>query len=115
MRQFLSLLNFVHGTSPKKRKESTLPMAEAAFKKHDYSKPNKKNIKLMEDFDSRPLQYRGMLSSRLPAFLDSVQGQNLCVSLIFDEKTQHWKDDNDVTTSFEAHVPDNVTLILCSH
>ena len=85
-------------------------MAEAAIKKHDYSKPNKRNIKLMEDFDPRPLQYRGTLSSRLPAFLDSMRGQYLCVSLLFDEKIQHCRDENDVTTSSEAHVPDNVTL-----
>ena len=42
---------------PRKRKECSIAMSEAVFKKHDYSQPNKKNIKSTEDFDLRPEQY----------------------------------------------------------
>ena len=70
---------------PRKHKESTMCMSEAVFQKHEYSRPNKKPF---EDFDPRPVQYRGTAASRLPALLDSVRGQELCVSLLFDKKGQ---------------------------
>ena len=66
---------------PRKRKESTLPMSEAIFQKHDYSWPTKK-IKPIEDFDPRPEQYRGTANSRLPALLDNIRGQELCFSFV---------------------------------
>ena len=91
---------------PRKRKESTLPMSEAIFQKHDYSRPNKKKIKPIEDFDPRPEQYRGTANSRLPALLDNIRGQELCVSLLFDEKCQHWsKDPEQTAPTSSAHVP----------
>ena len=37
--------------APRKRKQSTIPMSEAVFQKHDYNKPVKRSIKLVEDFD----------------------------------------------------------------
>lgn len=83
---------------PRKRKESSLPMSKAVFEKHDYSKPVKHKYKSLEEYDPRPLQFRGTTASRLPAFLEKVRGQQLCISLLFDEKCQHWpeKDDNEL-------------------
>ena len=81
-------------------------MSEAVFQKHDYSRPNKKKIKPIEDFDPRPEQYKGTAASRLPALLDSVRGQELCVSLLFDEKCQHWGVNQDVAAAASSvHIP----------
>ena len=39
---------------PKKRKESNLRLSDASFEKHEYAKPVKRKIRLVEDFDLRP-------------------------------------------------------------
>ena len=75
--------------APKKRKESTLPVSDATFEKHDYTKPNKRKIKRMEDFDPRPQEFRGTVSSRLPELLRALQGEQLCFSLLLDPQFQH--------------------------
>lgn len=49
--------------APKKRKESTLAISEARFEKHDYAKPTKRKVKLLEDFDPRPPEFRGDAAS----------------------------------------------------
>ena len=69
---------------PKKRKESTLPISEAIFEKHDYAKPTKRKIKLLGNFDPRPPEFRGDAASRLPEFLDKVKGEQLGISLLLD-------------------------------
>lgn len=69
---------------PRKRKESTLRVSEATFEKHDYSKPVKRKVKHVEQFDPRPVEYRGSAMSRLPKLLENVKGEQLCVSLLFD-------------------------------
>ena len=51
--------------APKKRKESTMPLSEATFEKHEYGKPVKRKIKHVEHFDPRPSQFRGSTMSRL--------------------------------------------------
>ena len=72
--------------APKKRKQSTLPISEAVFEKHDYAKPMKRKVKHVEDFDPRPQEFRGTTASRLPDLLDSLRGEQLCISLLFDSK-----------------------------
>ena len=74
---------------PRKRKQSTLPISQAVFRKHDYSKPVKRSIKSVEDFDPRPLEFRGSASSRLPDLLQKVKGEQLCVSLLLDSSFCH--------------------------
>ena len=51
---------------PKKRKENTLPIEQAQFEKHTYGKPNKRKLALLNDFDPRPIQYRGTAKNNLP-------------------------------------------------
>lgn len=70
--------------APKKRKDSTMRLSEAVFQKHTYAKPAKRKIKALEDFDPRPLEFRGTVASRLPDLLDALRGEQLCISLIFD-------------------------------
>ena len=71
---------------PKKRKESTLPLSDAAFVKHDYAKAEKRKILRVEDFDPRPESFRGTASQGLPELLQKLKGEQLCVSLLFDSQ-----------------------------
>ena len=48
----------------------------------------------MEDFDPRPPKYRGTATEHLPALLEKVRAQGLCVSLLLDPNVRHW--DNSV-------------------
>ena len=69
---------------PKKRKESTLRLYEASFVKHDYAKPSKRKVRCIEEYDPRPPAFRGSTAQRLPALLQQLKGQQLCVSILFD-------------------------------
>lgn len=51
---------------PRKRKESSLPMFEASFEKHEFNK-EKKKVKPVEDFDPRPVEFTGHACEHLPA------------------------------------------------
>ena len=75
--------------APKKRKESTLPIAQVKFEKHTYGKQKTRKYDLLENFDPRPTQYRGTAKDHLPALLDKVRGKGLCISLLFDESYQN--------------------------
>jgi len=69
---------------PKARKTSNLRVSDAVFQKHDYSKPNKRKIQQLEDYDPRPLEFRGTASLKLPELLHEVKGKGLGVSLLLD-------------------------------
>ena len=91
---------------PKKRKESTLPISEATFEKHDYTKPIKKKIKSVENFDPRPPQFRGLVTSQLPDFLDKIRGEQLGISLLLDP---HFRQGS-VYQPSSHHIPDTSKL-----
>lgn len=88
---------------PKKRKESTLRLSDAAFVKHDYAKPDKKKIKHVEDFDPRPESFRGTASHGLPELLQKLKGEQLCVSLLFDSQ---FKSEEVLSTPTSHRIPD---------
>ena len=69
---------------PKRRKESSLQMADVVFTKHDYHKQKKQKVKLVTDYDPRPPEYCGTAHTLLPALLDRVRGESLGVSVMFD-------------------------------
>lgn len=58
--------------STPKGKESNLPVSEAQFETHVYSRATKRVVRLIEDFDAHPDQYRGTACNLLPAYLDKV-------------------------------------------
>lgn len=98
---------------PQKRKDSAMPMSTSVFEKHDYSKPVKHRLKSLHDFDPRPPEFRGTATSRLPTLLNNIRGQQLCISLLFDEKCQYKADEDKVLsgqTSSDVNVPDLTTL-----
>jgi len=73
---------------PKKRKESTLPIEQAQFEKHTYGKMKKRKLALLNNFDPRPAQYRGTAANNLPTLLETISGNHLCISLLFDKRFQ---------------------------
>ena len=74
--------------APKAKKDSTLQIASTSFEQHEYRKPVKRKIKLLEDFDPRPPQFRGQIQSRMPAFLESVKGEQMSISFLLDSTLQ---------------------------
>ena len=61
---------------PKKRKESTLQIADATFEKYDYEKPVKRKVTTLKDFDPRPPQFRGTAKDQLPQLLSQLKGNS---------------------------------------
>ena len=74
--------------APKAKKDSTLQIASTSFEQREYRKPVKRKIKLLEDFDPRPPQFRGQIQSRMPAFLESVKGEQMSISFLLDSTLQ---------------------------
>ena len=69
-----------------------MPMSETVFEKHDYSKPRKRKLQPIEDYDPRPPEFRGTASIRLP---EEIRGEQLCVSLLFDKNCRHWNTEDE--------------------
>lgn len=91
--------------APKQCKESTLPISEATFEKHQYGKAKKRKITLLNDFDPRPKEFRGCVKDRLPPLLDKLHGKGLCISLLFDKTLQHSSSSTD-----KPALPNTTTL-----
>lgn len=72
----------------KAKKDSTLPFPSAAFEKHNYQKPIKKKISLLQDVDPCPSEYSGQIQTRLPSFLRKVKGEKLGISFLLDSSLQ---------------------------
>ena len=85
----------------------------AILQKHEYAKPVKRKIKPVEDFDPRPPEYRGAVTSRLQDLLEKLRGEQLCVSFLFDPKCQHW--DNDLSPAQpSSHNSPDATGLKCT-
>lgn len=85
-----------------------MTMGEAPFPKHVYGRERKRTVQPLEDFDPRPLEFRGTAYDHLPGLLKKIRGEHLCISLLFDEHYRHW----DSTTPLTAGptLPDIVGL-----
>ena len=92
---------------PRKRKESTMRLGEAYFEKHVYGRQRKRALTQVEDFDPRPLRFRGTAHENLPQLLESVRSQSLCISLLFDRTFRHWES---TTSSEEPSLPSTPAL-----
>ena len=66
---------------PRKHKDSAMQMADAVFHKHVYGRERKCTLKPLEDFDPRPMEYRGTANDRLPELLDKAMWKGaMCFS-----------------------------------
>ena len=55
---------------PKEEKgkhHGTMAMSESSFIKHEYGKEKKRAVEPLEDFDPRPMEFRGSACVHLPA------------------------------------------------
>ena len=68
------------------RKESNLCVSDAVFEKHDYSKPVKRKIHQLNDYDPRPSEFKRSACGELPKFLKKIKGNNLGISLLLDSE-----------------------------
>lgn len=93
---------------PRCRKESNLQMSQAIFEKKDYQRSSRKR-KQTEYFDPRPEDYRGTAKSLLPDLLESVRGESLGISVLFDEKhCQHTILSNDTYVPSLSNIKETV-------
>ena len=76
--------------------------------KHVYGRERKRTIKALEDFDPRPVKYRGTTCNHLPGLLKKVRREHLCISLLFDEHYRHW--DSSTPSSSDPTLPDVTAL-----
>lgn len=82
-------------------------MSDVVFEKHAFGKVKNRTPKLTEDFDPRPLKYRGTVKEHLPALLNKLHGEGLCISVLLDPQYRHW--DTPATTA-PSELPDNTHL-----
>ena len=66
---------------------------DSVSQKHDYNKPEKRRAKLLDDYDPRPIEYRGTTSEHLPSILKKIKGQQLSISLMLDRDCCHKESD----------------------
>ena len=57
-------------------------------------------------FRPPPMEFRGTAVNHSPDL--SISGENLCVSLLFNPKYQHWRASD--SCPGESHLPDELTL-----
>ena len=77
-----------------------MKMSEATFEKHIYGRTKKRKNLSLENFDPRPPQYQGTAISLMPNLLHKVCGKGLCISLLLDPSTQHWRSSVPTEASF---------------
>ena len=97
--------------APKVRKKSAIRMSEAVFEKHDYSKPMKRKLEHLEDFDPRPPEFCGKTHELLPDLSKKLKGEQFCISLLLDHSTRHSEKPVEATMKPHSHnIPDTSSL-----
>lgn len=95
--------------APRKRKESNAKLSDVSFTKHVYGRTVKHELKSLNDYDPRPMEYRGKACDNLENFLSKVKGKGLGVSVLFDPEGRVWKvDESDET---QATLPSKDVLV----
>lgn len=67
--------------APKQCKQSTLNFADSVFVKYVYGKVKKRQLVPLENFDSHSDKFKGTVKNFLPALLNDLHGEELCISL----------------------------------
>ena len=86
---------------PHKRKESVtmLSKVHVKFQKHTYGRQRKHQMSPLESFDPCPEKICGTVNAGLERFLEATKGMGLCVSLLFDQSMQIWRQPSSNTKS----------------
>ena len=89
-----------------------MKISEVVFEKHVHGKTKKHKYEKLEDFDPRPTKYHNTANNNLPALLDSIRGQGLCVSLLLDTRlcVQNESYSLPANSSGLPHLPDQTAL-----
>ena len=66
----------------------------------------KRQLEPLENFDPRPDKFKGTVKNSLPALLNDLRGEGLCISLLLDSNLCP----NDGTTLSSSSVPTSSTL-----
>ena len=72
-----------------------------------YGKVKKRQLEPLEDFDPRPAKFKGTAKNYLPALLNNLHAEELCISLLLDSNLCP----NDGTTLSSSSVPTSSTLL----
>ena len=86
-----------------------MAISEAKFVKHVYGKTSRWSFESIEDFDPRPVEYRGTASLNLPDLLEKIRGELLCISLLLDPSFCHDYETSSSETTQLAPVLPNVS------
>lgn len=100
--------------APRKRKESNARISDITFEKHVYGHVRKHNLNPIKDFDPRPPEFRGTLSTRLPDFLKKVRGKALGISVLVDPTSQVWSDSVTEDSSFNLPSKQQLSEMVAS-
>ena len=84
---------------PRSRKETNLKISDAKVEKHKYTKVKQRDLQPMEDFDPRPLKYRGTATTQMKEYLKKIRGKGLGVSVLFDPSMQYWRSEESEKSS----------------
>lgn len=95
---------------PCKRKESTLLMSSATFNKHTYGKQKTRTFQSMEDFDPRPVEFRGTANSNVKELLDKLAGKGLSISLSLDPQSRCWNESSSSAQVISPQLPSKQEL-----
>jgi len=98
-------------SKPRHRKDSKVEVSNVAFKKHIYGRQRKHELEPINDFDPRPDEYKGTASQKLQDFLEAMRGNDLGVSVLFDEKLRIWEKDAEAPEPVKFDLPLNAELI----
>ena len=60
-----------------------MAISEVSFVKHYCGQEKKRTLELLEDFNPRPMEFRVSTRDRLPALLEKIYGEQLCILLLF--------------------------------
>ena len=58
----------------------------------------------MEDFDPRPLKYKGTASSQMKEYLKKICGKGLGVSVLFEPSIRYWRSEQQEKSTPTAYL-----------
>ena len=70
----------------------------------------KHDLKSLNEYDPRPMEYRGKAQGCLPGFLSKVKGKGLGVSVLFDPEGRVWKLDGEAKATL-SDLPSKDVLV----
>ena len=81
-------------------------MSEAQFEKHVYGRTRKRTVRMIEDFDPRPDEYKEQPVTTCLHFCTRFTGKDfVCISLLLDPRCRHWTEESVSSTATSEKPP----------